>query len=177
MHSFICGHYRKEGVAIYCKCLSDAIPPPLSKREFIQVLVTSSRKMPPHWMYTDWVPAWGEKRSSCHQEKAWGTAGGEVSGPLPQQIKRQASKFDLWHKGKSDIFLTSLFHKSYANTDFPCPTFRAHLLKKKSLQFWTRELCVIYILATKVTLKISCTGRKMESYALIFENETTIWRG
>lgn len=37
---------EEEGV-IYCKCLSDAIPPPLSKTEFIQeALVTSSRKMP-----------------------------------------------------------------------------------------------------------------------------------
>ena len=104
-----------------------------------------------------------------------------LRAPSSEQIKRHTSKFDLWHKGKSDIFLTSLFHKSYANTDFPCPTVKAHFLKKKkkkkSLQFWTRELCVIYILATIVTLKISCTERKMESYALIFENETTIWRG
>lgn len=45
---------QEGGGAIYCKCFSDAIPPPLSKREFIQeALVTFSRKMPRHWMYTD----------------------------------------------------------------------------------------------------------------------------
>lgn len=156
MHSFICGHYRKEGGAIYCKCLSDAILPPLSKREFIQeVLVTSSRKMPLHWMYTAWTPAWGEKTSSGHQRKYGERQGGGLRAPSSEQIKWHASKFDLWHKGKSDIFLTSWFHKSYANTNFPRPTFKAHFLKKRkkeSLQFWTRDLCVICILATIVIL-------------------------
>lgn len=63
------------------------------------------------------------------------------------------------------------------------PIFPAQLLKHTSLKKEKREpsvlnqgpVCNLYLSNySYFTLKISCTERKMESYALIFENETTI---
>lgn len=108
----------QEG-GIYCKCLSDAIQPPLSKREFIQeALVTSSRKnatavsvhrlnhMPRH---KRWVG------SANRQEiNRWGR---EISASSEQS---QQGYFQGWPLSRESLIdkLPSLFHKSTAG-DFP----------------------------------------------------------
>lgn len=94
----------QEGGAIYCKCLSDAIQPPRSKREFIQEdLVTSSRKMPPHWMYTDQSPR-PETGMSCLANRKQINRWGREILASPEQIQqcslwgwplRQESRTDM----------------------------------------------------------------------------------
>lgn len=118
----------QEGGVIYCKCLSDATQPPLSKREFIQeALVTSSRKMPPLWMYTD---------QSTHPETGWaGSANRKQINRWGREIWLHQNRFSsvlseigLWDgKARQTCYHHCFLHQLQG--DFPSAWLWKHFLK------------------------------------------------
>lgn len=147
-HSFTCGQRRKGG-AIYCKCLSDAIQPPLSKTEFIQALVTSSRKMPLLWMYTDQTTRLQTRDELARPIESRSTDGEESSWLHQNSPAALFLQLALTRESLTDK-LPSLFHESTAGR-FPLCLAVKTLPKNVGLWFRTRNLGIISNLATVAT--------------------------
>lgn len=149
----------QEGGAIYCKCLSDAIQPPLSKTEFIQEALVTSRKMPLLWMYTHQTT-----RPETRDEQAWPTentsTNGEESSWLPDI---QQCYFWGWplRQGRLTDMLPSLFHKARARRFLLCLVVKA-LPENVGSGLEPGTLGVISNLATVTIKEISATEQKEE---------------
>lgn len=150
----------QEGGAIYCKCLSDAIQPPLSKTEFIQEALVTSRKMPLLWMYTH--------QTTCletRDEQAWPTENipttGEERSWLPDI--QQDGYFWGWplRQGRRTDMLPSPFHKVRAGRFLLCLLEKA-LPENVGSGLEPGTLGVISNLATVTIKEISATEQKKE---------------
>lgn len=145
----------QEGGAIYCKWLSDAIQLPLSKTEFIQEALVTSKKMPSLWMYTHQTT-----RLETRDEQAWPTENTSTNGKerswLPDIQQCYFWGWPLRQERRTDTL--PLFHKSRAGRFLLCLLVKA--LPENG--FRTRNPGIISNLATVTIKEISATEQKEE---------------
>lgn len=163
----------QEGGAIYCKCLSDAIQPPLSKTEFIQEALVASRKMPSLWMYTHQTTRLETRGEQARPTENIPTNGEERSWlPAIQQ-----GYFWGWPLRQECL---TCYHHCFINQeqgDFFSAYLWKHFLKMWASGLEPGTLGIISNLATVTIKEISATEQKEEYCNLKSETERTARRG